>query len=358
MRWESPIAAAGASTGATNHRSVTESDPAEHLISDAIAGDRDPRISEIFYFFEALTTLATGRTVGRKIGVVQEIMLKKYLEADADLRRRMYLEQMLEGRSGAAHKVEFSWYAIAPTGWLSMGSDIVPGLTLASVSDTTEKVRLDGPWDGRPVSMALGGATPRTGPLREFLDERHLDLRVTDLRDDAASIDVVNRSTLLASLESKRVGAQRFSGSDKLGSGIQTIEKAKQASLVAIDLDLKYNNSVKPLQGGGEKQVLSFVALGNGVHWTEKDKAVLGTYVDYTFLVRDAGIIRYAEYVQDIVGEDNFLELFMDYFQGMTKQEPDDFVVGDQDFEIITPASEGRSLRTVLVEHVLRVNPG
>jgi hypothetical protein len=25
----------------------------------------------------------------------------------------MYLEQMLRGRSGAAHKVEFSWYAIS-----------------------------------------------------------------------------------------------------------------------------------------------------------------------------------------------------------------------------------------------------
>jgi hypothetical protein len=336
---------------------VTDPDPVEQLLGDAAAGDHDPRISEIFYFFETLTTLATGRTVGRKIGVVQEIMLKKYLEADEHLRRRMYLEQMLEGRSGAAHKVEFSWYAISPTAWLSVGAEIVEGLSLKSVSDATEKIRLEGPWEGPAVNLALGSPTPRAGPLRSFLDRRRLDLRVTGIRDDVASIDVVDRSVLLASLESKRVGAQRFSGSDKLGSGIQTIEKAKQASLVAIDLDLQHNNSVKPLEGTGEKRLLSFVALGNGVHWTEKDKAILGTYVDYTFLVRDAGIIRYAGYVRDLVGEENFLELFMGYFQGMTKQEPDDFMVGDDDFAIIVPASEDRPLRTVLADHVARVNP-
>lgn len=350
-------ASAGSSSLISNHRLVTDPDPAERLIGELIAGDRDPRISDIFYFFEALTTLATGRTVGRKIGVVQEIMLKKYLEADEQLRRRMYLEQMLEGRSGAAHKVEFSWYAIAPSGWLRVGAEVVPGLSLGSVLQETEKIRLEGPWEGRAVAVAVDTPTPRTGPLRSFLDERELDLRVTSIREDEASIDIVDRSTLLASLESKRVGAQRFSGSDKLGSGIQTIEKAKQASLVAIDLDLQHNDSVKPLEPSGEKRLLSFVALGNGVHWTDKDKAVVGTYVDYTFLVRDAGIIRYAEYVRDLVGEENFLDLFMDYFQGMTKQEPDDFLVGDDDFEIIVPPSEERPLRTVLADHVARVNP-
>jgi len=176
---------------------------------------------------------------------------------------------------------------------------------------------------------------------------------------ETVDIDVIDTSRLLASLESKRVGAQRFSGSDKLGSGIQTIEKAKQASLVAIDLDLGHNNNVKPLEPPGtQKQLLSFVALGNGVHWTDKDKAILGTYVDYTFLVRDAGIIDYASYVQEQAGEeDDPLEVFMSYFKGLTKQPDDDFAVSDDDFEIIVPEDETRSLRGVLLDHVRRVNP-
>ena len=60
---------------------------------EAIVGPRDQRISDIFYYFEALTTLTSGRTVGRKIGVVQEIILRKYLEQSEHLRRRMYLER-------------------------------------------------------------------------------------------------------------------------------------------------------------------------------------------------------------------------------------------------------------------------
>jgi hypothetical protein len=151
------------------------------------------------------------------------------------------------------------------------------------------------------------------------------------------------------------VGAQRFSGSEKLGSGIQTIEKAKQASLVAIDLDIRHSGLVKPLQEpGAPKQTISVVALGNGVHWTAKDLAVLGTYVDYTYLVRDAAIIRYAEYVQELSGDDpeEFIDYFMAYFQGMTKQERDDFEVLDDDFTIVAPEDEGRSLTQVLRDHI------
>ncbi len=87
------------------------------------------------------------------------------------------------------------------------------------------------------------------------------------------------------------------------------------------------------------------------------DKAVLGTYVDYTFLVRDVGIIRYANYVKELVGEEDFLAQFMDYFVGMTKQAPDDFAVTDEDFEIIVPESEERPLLQVLADHVKRTNP-
>jgi hypothetical protein len=335
--------------------------PGEESIEELLdeGSTRDPKISDIFYFFEALTSLDTGRTIGRKIGVVQEILLRKYLEGDAQASRRLFLEQKLTGRSGARHKVEFSWFSVRPTGPLEKGAEILPGLRVHAVDAGAGKVRVEGDWNGaRTVAIVLDEPTPRSAPLRPFLDAQTLDLRLTGVEDGAAFFDVVDKADLLASLESKRVGAQRFRGSSKLGSGIQTIEKAKQASLVAIDLDLQHNRSVKPLEGSGEKRLLSFVALGNGVHWSEKDKAVLGTYVDYTFLVRDAGIIRYAEYVRDLFGsEEDFLEAFMDYFKGMTKQDPDDFVVGDGDFEIIVPSDEGRPLRTILSEHLERVNP-
>lgn len=322
--------------------------------------EKDERISEIFYFFEALTSLSSGRTVGRKIGVVQEVMLRWYLEQNEELKRRMYLEQLLHGASGASHKVEFSWYAITPYEGLAAGDGIpgTQGLTIISADPTTERIRVGGPWHGKAIWLTAERPSPRAGPLRAHLDEHYIDVRLLEVTDAGAKVDVVDRKRLLASLESKRVGAQRFSGSQKLGSGIQTIEKAKQASLVAIDLDIQYNGTVKPLQGGKQKQLISLVALGNGVHWTPKDKAVLGNYVDYTFFVKDAGIIRYAEFVRSMAADDEeFLPFFMSYFKGMTKQEPDGFQVSDDDFAIIVPEEETRPLIQVLREHVLSTNP-
>lgn len=334
-------------------RSVARMDPLEPGIL------RDERISDVFYFFEALTTLASGRTVGRKIGVVQETLLRWYLQDDEILRRRMFLEQQLKGMSGARHKVEFSWFAISPHDGLAQGDEIpgTQGLTIVTTDPVLERVQINGPWSGRGIWITATYPTPRNGPLREHLDTHDLDIRVRKADDDI-NIDVVDRSRLLASLESKRVGAQRFSASEKLGSGIQTIEKAKQASLVAIDVDLLHNGSVKPLEGPNQKTTISVVALGNGVHWTPKDRAVLRTYVDFTYLVKDEAVIRYAQFVQDLCGEDeDFLEFFKAYFQGMTKQERDEFQVTDNDFEIIEPSTEGRSLRQVLTDHMTAVNP-
>lgn len=328
------------------------------LVEGFIEAERDPNISDTFYYFEKLTDLKSGRTVGRKIGVVQEIVLRKYIEQSEALTRRLYLEQKLEGASGASHKVEFSWYAITPV-LATVGRQIgTSGVTLVSANDLTRSVVLKTP-EGRSKTVKLDAPHIVSGPLREHLNARSLDLRVRSISSAGVAIDIVDRSKLLASLESKRVGAQRFSGSNKLGSGIQTIEKAKQASLVAIDLDLKVNGTVKPLQTpGGEKQLLSFVALGNGVHWTKKDKQVLGTYVDFTFLVPDKSIIRYAEYVKNKAPEGaDTMKHFMAYFAGMTIQTEDDFEVADDDFSIIVPEAETRTLKQILEAHCSRVNP-
>lgn len=324
---------------------------------DILSGDgRDDRISEIFYFFEKLTTLESGRTIGRKIGVVQETLIRKYLEQDEAIRRRMYLEQGLEGASGAAHKVEFSFHPLKTHAGLNRGDEIpgTDGVVLAEVSPEVETLRLV-VSGGKPELAGIGRPLPGRGMVRAHINDRKIDIRIIEIGTDGVTVDVVDRSRLLASIESKRVGAQRFSGSSKLGAGIQTIEKAKQASLVAIDLDLKHNGSIKPLQdSNGSKQLISIVALGNGVHWTPKDKAVLGTYVDFTWLVRDEAIIRYAEFVRDLAGEDvDFISFFSDYFVGMTKQKPDDFEVVHSDFSIITPAGEQRNFLDILHAHIV-----
>ena len=58
-------------------------------------------ISDIFYYFENFTDLKNNRTVGRKIGVLQEIIIRKYLERSAEISSRMLLEYPVVGVSGA-----------------------------------------------------------------------------------------------------------------------------------------------------------------------------------------------------------------------------------------------------------------
>jgi carbon monoxide dehydrogenase subunit G len=175
---------------------------------------------------------------------------------------------------------------------------------------------------------------------RQLLKSGNLQIKAWIRDDGSVRFSILNLADPVASIESKRVGAQRFSGTEKLGSGIQTIEKAKQASLVAVDFDLKYNGTAMAIGGrDATRPYRSFVILGNGVHWTDHDLSVLDTYVDYTYLMHDSAIVRYAEYVREkaeLAGED-FFSYFMSYFKGLTKTVADDFEVRDSDFVPVRP---------------------
>lgn len=309
---------------------------------------RDPRISPIFYYFERHTTIASGRTVGRKIGVVQEILCKKLLQQSRTVRDALVFEPKVQGYSDATHKVEFILFQPLEARDLTVGRageawEAAPSLSVRAIGTELER-GLAHVEVGVGASIRRYRVTPGAllvlRPDHRTLIPTHAMLQVVEIRDGVVRVALLDGARPVASVESKRVGAQRFSGSDNLGSGIQTIEKAKQASLVAIDFDLRFNGSVLPIMGRDSKRAFrSFVVLGNGVHWTEHDLRILGTYVDYTFVAQDDGILRYAEWIRakaEALGED-FFPFFMRYFQGMTVTPPDDFVVTSADFVPIAP---------------------
>lgn len=296
--------------------------------------------------------------MGRKIGVVQEILCKKLLSTSQVFLDSVIYEPKIVGRSGASHKVEFVLFqpievvevaSSKPFVFAKVPSVVFEVLWTSAVGASlrlkteTASVRATVPVG----TLLIGPSAGRVG--------KDFSVKIVSATDKSVRMSLLDRSAPVASVESKRVGAQRFAGSDHLGSGIQTIEKAKQASLVAVDFDLAYNKTVLPL--GGRKthrRYKSFVVLGNGVHWTHHDKAILETYVDYTFLIKDAAIIRYAEYVRrkaEAEG-DEFLRYFMRYFQGMTKMTNDDFEVRADDVELIVPMHPDASLVTCLASQV------
>lgn len=337
------------------HTNGSRHDPAEANLrlcavpSTGTGMAHDPRISEIFYYFEQHTNIASGRTVGRKIGVVQEILCKKLLTTSPSICDCILYEPKMPGLSGATHKIEFVLFQPMTVIELSIGKSYsdVPGIKISvtGCEEVTGIARLT-------ITGSSGKAKKATvaAGMAIKVEDAAIVFKVVNVTSTHVRLSVLDLLRPVASIESKRVGAQRFSGTEKLGSGIQTIEKAKQTSLVAIDLDLKNNKTILcQTPAGVDRTFRSFVILGNGVHWTNHDLAILGTYVDYSYLASDAGIVRYADFVKDIATQKgvNFFEFFMEYFQGMTIMPADSFAVTDADFVAMRPTNAGPLLKAV-----------
>lgn len=306
--------------------------------------ERDPRISKIFYYFKEHTSIEIGRAVGRKIGVVQEIMCKRLLLNLEAIRDSIIYEPRIQGFSGATHKVEFVLFQPLEVLEMSAGQRLdsarVEGLSLAvsKVDPVRKTAKISMTYQGQKFQPTVANdklITSKNPKWRQLLQLDGYQIKAWINDDLSVRFSILDHSTPVASIESKRVGAQRFAGTEKLGGGIQTIEKAKQASLVAVDFDLEYNDTAMAHSGRDAiRPYRSVVILGNGVHWTDHDLSVLNAYVDYTYLVRDCAIIRYAEYVREKaeVAEKDFFNYFMAYFKGLTNTLVDDFEVHDSDF--------------------------
>lgn len=320
-------------------------------------------ISPLYYFYQKLLGVAEGggRTAGRKIGVVQEIVLRKLLERSALVNQRLLFERQLPGVSGATHKVEFVVYAlirrIGRSGSINHAGLFVEVVDInAQTASLQWRAKKDSKW--RKTTLQSRGVISK--PLADELKARSITLL---LPFGSKSVSLLDTSDVLASVESKRVGAQIFVGSDKLGSGIQTIEKAKQTSLVAIDADLKFNRIIRPilLRDSVDPEIrryISVVVLGNGVHWTANDHNILKTFVDHTYLVDDNVMMDYGRFVEALAKKagEPVARYFMHYFAGMTKAKQDAFKVLHTSLVVVEPAGDRRSLVQVLEEHILKHN--
>jgi hypothetical protein len=313
---------------------------------------RDPRISPIFYYFEQHTDIRTGRTVGRKIGDVQEVLCKKLLLASPKIADSIMYAQKLEGQSGATHNVEFVLFQPVMAANLAPGQkfQVLPNLSLSvgKINVVKQAARVMFSGDFKKAAVVKSGRNLKIG---EHLEGSTLLVKIVHVDASIVRLSVIDLATPVGSIESKRVGAQRFSKSSKLGSGIQTIEKAKQASLAAIDFDLKFNGTLLLHQSNASESraFKSFVVLGNGVHWTENDLAILETYVDYTYLATDEAMLRYAEFIRTLAAKEgkDFFPYFMGYFSGLLKTPPDDFAVTEADFVSVRPKDALPLVQTV-----------
>lgn len=91
--------------------------------------------------------------------------------------------------------------------------------------------------------------------------------------------------------------------------GPQTIEKAKQASLVAMDLQKKIDGHWGKEELTPEKKHMNFLhVLCEFSHWEEKSRNVIITCIDHNIIVADAVLIKAFEVFEATFGIDSMLD--------------------------------------------------
>src|SRR5687768_6920562 len=177
---------------------------------------RDPKISEIFYYFEQHTNLQTGRTMGRKIGVVQEILVKKLLLGSPRLKDSIVYEPRIGGRSGATHKVEFVFFQPICALVLKAGSKAeFPGAAgvsvhLEAVDSQARRAKFTVTIGREKLRCAMNEGELSSIKLRGILEQHKVQLRLSEVLNNKARISLVELDAPRLTIESKRVGAQRF----------------------------------------------------------------------------------------------------------------------------------------------------
>ena len=128
-------------------------------------------------------------------------------------------------------------------------------------------------------------------------------------------ISIVNNTGLLEISNSKDNRTQQIQVS--VGdlwnclTGPQTIEKAKQASLVAMDLRKKIDGHWGKEDVDQNNKLMTFIhVLCEFSHWEEKSRNVIKTCIDHNLVVPDEILIYAFKRFEDHFGTDNMLEKY------------------------------------------------
>ena len=300
-----------------------------------------------------------GHVLGRKIGVMQEIIVWKLLRSSNLIKERVLGEVWVEGKSSAEHKVEFGIfskifsekvasnesYDLETLGFNLKIKDIGSNFVRINVPNLTDK-------NCKINFSELNGVGLKKN-YRNFFNEKNIRIKAFKIKGDHVQLVVLNLSDPLVHIESKRVGVEETKG--KLLPAPQTIEKAKQTSLVAIDLRRKYGGVWKYNREIG--RFISIAVLGNGVHWKKKDMAILSEYVDYVYKIKDEAIIRYINWILDKRSEsDNRKKILLKYFKGTKSTPLDEFEVFIDDFYIVYPKISSKHFLDIIENQINKFN--
>lgn len=282
-----------------------------------------------------------GHQIGRKIGDMLEILTMGAVYQNPQLVERLSTEEKLEGYTTAGHKVEFGFFN-SNRGERQLFGAIE--CKCVGVEETTsgknnrhlrkikanESFTIDfsGRWQPAPITFRLKAKTVNANSVdvevsansipavcRSFsfgvgdnikvvIDENNDCLVTTTHGNMLDEIPTIIRTCKTIRLQSIANGAATFALFDCL-TGPQTIEKAKQASLVAMDLRKKVDGYWgKEEVPAGQKHMTFVHVLCEFSHWEEKSRNVIRTCIDHNVIVPDAVIIKAFELFEERFGRD------------------------------------------------------
>lgn len=287
-----------------------------------------------------------GHQIGRKIGDMLEILTMGAIYRNADLYSRLSTEKKLEGYTTAGHKVEFGFFN-TEAGRKQLFGAIE--CKCVGVEETTSgknnkhlrklsvgedfAIDFSGRWQrnnatfscelmnivsdsGVEVLISTDSQNPITRTLRMNIDDC---LRVVmDENDDClvtspngnmlTEIPSIIRTCKTVRLHEIANRVAIFALFDCL-TGPQTIEKAKQVSLVAMDLRKKVDGYWgKEEVPAGQKKMTFVHVMCEYSHWEEKSRNVIKTCIDHNVVVPDAVIIEAFEVFEREFGLDFMLD--------------------------------------------------
>lgn len=283
-----------------------------------------------------------GHQIGRKVGDMLEILTMGAIYRTPALKEHLDTEGKLEGFTSAGHKVEFGFFkdpksktglfgAIEckcvgveetklgkkntiklktndfyqlPLSGQWMTDSVTAKFKLISISTDSVLIELCNSSNSNKQRISLKPGEQ----IKLVIDENENFLSTTPHGNMLTEIPGIIRICKSIRLESIQQDSCTFAFFSYL-TGPQTIEKAKQASLVAMDLRKKVDGrwGKEDLDPASKKMTFIHV-ICEFSHWEEKSRNVITTCIDHNLIVPDAILIKAFETFEKSFGTSFMLD--------------------------------------------------
>lgn len=286
-----------------------------------------------------------GHQIGRKIGDMLEILTMGEVYRKPNLLEHLDTEGKLEGFTTAGHKVEFGFYEDVRRkrglfGAIECKCIGVEETTMGKGEKCLRKLHdgesfeleFNGRWMHRPAiqTIMLVSHTANTATIRLSNNQNNtsetFELAVGEnikivVREDECLLHTTPRGNMLNEIEGiiRLLKTIKF---DKVSNNVcqfslyncltgpQTIEKAKQASLVAMDLRKKIDGHWGKEEVNQATKGMNFLhIICEFSHWEEKSRNVVKTCIDHNIIVPDAVVIKAFEKFEEAFGIQRMLDM-------------------------------------------------